>query len=1205
MDKVKSIGFMVLTFVFCLAFAAIGQELWAEQFGPTEGIRQSVIYEASTNQTGRAYSSITRPESNLGEPRCNSQGPSLCNNKDPHGSPKWAVNMVNMNLYVTDTPLWYDSPIGPSVEIRLSYNSQADSVKYNPFGSFWQFNYGSYLSVGSTGTATIIMPDGRKDVYLQDGSGGYTMPYQVFNKLSKIAENNFELTFPDGTVYVYKIPSGTALQDSFLVEIRDAYGQKLTIGYDASAHLTTITDAINRLTILTYNASGLVTQVTDPFGRNATFQYDADKNLVNITDMGGYWTKLSYDINVYLTGIETGLGKWTFYIEPSDNTQTYSDIIDYPYPESGGIMGPYHRMTITNPSGGKEEYNSYSCFNKYISPGEYIPYSSANNNSNAKSISYTCNSIGDISEISQIIYPASEYLNFQYSGEGNIRAVTHSSGYYVQKTYNSMGRVKTFKNPKDTTTTMTYAANDVDLVKITNSLGDITLTYNNSHDVTSITDRLGNTANFSYNSYGQIASETNALGIVTNYNYDATHMLEKITKDGKTIHSFTHDSIGRIRTHTDATGLSLTYDYNNLDDITKITYPDGKYASIVYSANFPHLRESITYRSGQTVSYTYNNLRQLTKVINSEGGITTFDYDANGNMIKLTDTNGSVTTYDYDANNRLVKKTFADGKYETLEYNKGLPYRLTKSDGSNIYYSYGNNFNLTKINYSGTPDKNYSYDDYYRLTSAKVSGVDVAYTYNANSMVSAANTTYTGNISTKAERSFQYDAMGRMTGHALNGGQTMSYSYDSLDRLTGIQIDGANTYTYSYSGAGPLIRKLSRPNGSFTEYDYDALTRLTKLTNKTSSNTLINQYEYAYNSQDLRSSEKITNSTSIDSLNNESTAYSYNNLNQLLTTTSPEMTLAYDTKGNMTQGYTPEGSTYSASYDANNRLNLIKNYDKTEITYIYGADDFIYYRYDKDQKGKTTPIAYVRNGGLLLGELDANKKFTRQYAWGANLGGGIGGLLNLKQDGQDYSYLYDGKGNVTALLDSSQNVVAEYTYDPFGNRISKTGTLDQPIQFSTKPYDEKTGLSYYGYRFYSPTLGRWLTRDPLGEAGGMNLYGFVRNNPVNYIDPDGLEPTAARIKAMEKLQDVRAKTIIELRKEVVALDPTTISIPGIWSINIFTDIYDSISDICEWISPFDKAADKMAAARKKYEEELNYIKLEAELKKIGIQLERP
>jgi RHS repeat-associated protein len=123
---------------------------------------------------------------------------------------------------------------------------------------------------------------------------------------------------------------------------------------------------------------------------------------------------------------------------------------------------------------------------------------------------------------------------------------------------------------------------------------------------------------------------------------------------------------------------------------------------------------------------------------------------------------------------------------------------------------------------------------------------------------------------------------------------------------------------------------------------------------------------------------------------------------------------------------------------------------------------------------------------------------------GLHLGGGIGGLLHLNQGGAPYSYLYDGKGNVTALLDGVGHVAAVYQYDPFGVPRGPANTLSQPMQFSTKPYDEKTGLSFYGFRFYAPALGRWMTRDPIGEAGGINLYGFVGNNAVNWADPLGL-----------------------------------------------------------------------------------------------------
>ncbi|MCI5115755.1 MAG: RHS repeat-associated core domain-containing protein [Candidatus Electrothrix sp. AX1] len=115
-------------------------------------------------------------------------------------------------------------------------------------------------------------------------------------------------------------------------------------------------------------------------------------------------------------------------------------------------------------------------------------------------------------------------------------------------------------------------------------------------------------------------------------------------------------------------------------------------------------------------------------------------------------------------------------------------------------------------------------------------------------------------------------------------------------------------------------------------------------------------------------------------------------------------------------------------------------------------------------------------------------------------------LLELHQGGQHYAYLYDGKGNVDGLIDDAEAMVAGYVYSPFGRLLTKTGTLDQPFRFSTKAFDEQTGLAYYGYRFYWPSVGRWINRDPIGEAGGINLYGFVGNDPVNWIDPNGENP---------------------------------------------------------------------------------------------------
>jgi RHS repeat-associated protein len=125
--------------------------------------------------------------------------------------------------------------------------------------------------------------------------------------------------------------------------------------------------------------------------------------------------------------------------------------------------------------------------------------------------------------------------------------------------------------------------------------------------------------------------------------------------------------------------------------------------------------------------------------------------------------------------------------------------------------------------------------------------------------------------------------------------------------------------------------------------------------------------------------------------------------------------------------------------------------------------------------------------------------------------GGIGGLLarshgyNSGNWNTNNFYHADGNGNVTFMLSSAQAMVAQYRYDAYGNLLSSAGSLASAnvYRFSSKEFHSPSGLYYYGFRFYDPANQRWLNRDPLGEEGGLTLYNYVGNNPVNWIDPDG------------------------------------------------------------------------------------------------------
>jgi RHS repeat-associated protein len=118
-------------------------------------------------------------------------------------------------------------------------------------------------------------------------------------------------------------------------------------------------------------------------------------------------------------------------------------------------------------------------------------------------------------------------------------------------------------------------------------------------------------------------------------------------------------------------------------------------------------------------------------------------------------------------------------------------------------------------------------------------------------------------------------------------------------------------------------------------------------------------------------------------------------------------------------------------------------------------------------------------------------------------------------------YGYDNNGNVTELYDGdSGKIVGQYEYDPYGNTIKAEGQAarENKIRFSTKEYDSSTGLYYYGYRYYDPVTGRWPSRDPIEERGGLNLYGFVENNGVGEIDAFGLYPCSKTVSRSEAVK---------------------------------------------------------------------------------------
>ncbi len=258
-----------------------------------------------------------------------------------------------------------------------------------------------------------------------------------------------------------------------------------------------------------------------------------------------------------------------------------------------------------------------------------------------------------------------------------------------------------------------------------------------------------------------------------------------------------------------------------------------------------------------------------------------------------------------------------------------------------------------------------------------------------------------------------------------------------------------------------------------------------------------------------------------------------NPLNQYGEVTLPAaapVAVAHDADGNMTSGPLPAapGQVSTLAWDAENRLVAAGvGTAGTPVSFTYDP----FGRRIAKTAGSTTAL-YLYDGWNLAAEYSvANTQpstlnHQRSYTWGLDLSGtlqgagGVGGLLAIHEQSGNSSVkageviypAYDGNGNITRLFDGSGDAVASYAYDGFGNFINHDASdidssgyaYEQPFGFSTKLRDSETGLYYYGYRYYDPLTGKWLSRDPLGETSSCNLYSMVSSDPLNTVDVLGL-----------------------------------------------------------------------------------------------------
>ena len=657
------------------------------------------------------------------------------------------------------------------------------------------------------------------------------------------------------------------------------------------------------------------------------------------------------------------------------------------------------------------------------------------------------------------------------------------------------------------------------------ALAKSTIVRRSLHGILLSTETKGETTFNSYDAFARVAQTWRAAILAATGTTGVMPVADSST--GTTgilpVASYTYSPTGDLlatHTYTNSSDiLTETYAYDLLGNHIATTDAHGNTICRTYD---PFGRVLSEWGATYPVRYTYDTQGRRTSLTTFRttggtqfiasadlGDTTTWTHDPyTGNCLSKTYADGSTVTYTYTPDNLLLRTTYPSGKWKENVYDAQR--RL-----SGVEYS------------SHNMDYELQLDAYGNATYASNAVATVAYV-RSNSGMTTNETQTVGGDTAALMRSF--DGAERLIGLTMpNADYDADYSYDADGDIDAVSNSLAVVQYLYYPDKLEAGYSVNLANGTtivrhliHDDYRRSLVTNVTTTVNGTAVETLDYGYDavsrpvqrnadtFGYNARNEVTSATISGILSAygyDDIGN-STNCPANCLNQYVPPAGGTpfiASAAYDLDGNMTQC-----GGWSYTYDAGHQLKSVSSNGVLLVTNDYDAR---LRRMRKVTPHATTTFFY--DDWNIIEERVAYTNGTTstiRYYWGKDLSGtlqgagGVGGLLYLTVNGTIYIPCYDNNGNITRYLDASGNTVAQYTYDAFGNLISKAGHLADFFRhrFSTKYLDADSGLYYYGYRFYHPILMRWLNRDPIGEDGGGNLYSFVLNRVSYCLDKLGL-----------------------------------------------------------------------------------------------------
>ncbi len=614
------------------------------------------------------------------------------------------------------------------------------------------------------------------------------------------------------------------------------------------------------------------------------------------------------------------------------------------------------------------------------------------------------------------------------------------------------------------------------------------------------TDLHGHSLRFGFDEQGFIGTVKSPLGRVWRLNNDPQGRLQALTNPAGLKTGLNYDVNGRLVSidNNDQEQIGLAYD--TVGNLSRIAHADGSVTELRYQA--PSQLVGKTDRLGHNEHYRYDDEGRLIAITNANGQTTEFDYGDWDRPDRARFPNGHVEEYTYDTNGRVQRIANQGGATVTLDYagNAVHPAHISYDDGEVLEFVRDDQGRILQAK-NAQAIAQYQYDGQGRVTLEDVNGAVIRYHY--NDLGSLVGLTYPSGETVR----FGYDADLRLdTVNDWNGG-VYAWGYDGLDRAHAVAYpSGLETHIWQTPTGRIQATDVLTPAGSRlfgNRYRYDAEDRLQE-----NKDTTFGMRNYTYDSESRLLAVEAEKS----------------GLNEYF---------AYDPNGNRTEcnGGTAEfdtddrllrqGHTY-CDYDAQGKLAVLQS-DSSVWRYTWNSrglllnaesDDGhnVTFAYDAFGRrlwkrsvhyGQTSETRFFWAGEHLIGdETSANSLVVRRQAYLYQPGTYI--PLATRIDGQVFHYHCDPLGTPRRLTDSQGRIVWEADMDAFGAARMNIEDIANPLRFPGQYFDSETGLHYNRFRYYSPELGRYLSRDPLGFLAGCNFFAYVDNNPINGADPLGL-----------------------------------------------------------------------------------------------------